>query len=166
MSAWGRLSVARRPVDTTIPWPTEPNPHVAAARGVGRPLPTGPPTASWASSVRQPHRAPDTAEIRWRGWTAGSTDPARADSADTECGMPSAEHRTSNTEHRTSNIEHRTSNPDVRGEFSILDVRFWMFDVASPYGGQSKCKSKIQTEAFTLIELLLAVAIFSILLSL
>ena len=37
-----------------------------------------------------------------------------------------------------------------------------MFDVPSPHGGRSK--RKIQTEAFTLIEMLLAVAIFSIVL--
>jgi len=65
-------------------------------------------------------------------------------------------------QHRTSNIEHRTSEPDVRGEYAALDVRCWMFDVPSSHGGESKSKSK--TEAFTLIEMLLAVAIFSIVL--
>ncbi len=64
------------------------------------------------------------------------------------------------TEPRTSNLERRTSNADARGGGSALGVGCWMLGV-SPAHSEG---IKIKNQAFTLIEVLLAVGIFAIVL--
>lgn len=68
------------------------------------------------------------------------------------------------TELRTSNSDRRTSIADARGAALLLRIRGWAVAVSPIPADEIKSKSKRKHEAFTLIEVLLAVGIFAIVL--